>query len=123
MKNLIKLLSILGVVLLTVTACSESDDPKDNDLFVGTYEGSVSYDNGENSISAENGSVTVAKTGDTYNFIFSDDIPSISGLEIEKGENKFELDWDEASLIVIDESSLNIKMAKDGKSWSANCKR
>nr|BFF40356.1 hypothetical protein BACY1_21610 [Tenacibaculum mesophilum] len=112
MKNLIKLLSILGVVLLTVTACSESDDPKDNDLFVGTYEGSVSYDNGENSISAENGSVTVAKTGDTYNFIFSDDIPSISGLEIEKGENKFELDWDEASLIVIDESSLNIKMAQ-----------
>ena len=123
MKKLIKLFSVFAVTLLVMSSCSKNDDPKDNNLFVGTYEGKVSYSNDSNEISNENGSVTVTKVGDNYSFIFSDDIPTLGDLEIEKGENKFELDWDEASIIIIDESTLNIKMAKNGKTWSANCER
>ncbi|MGG8497960.1 hypothetical protein ACQY1Q_16230 [Tenacibaculum sp. TC6] len=123
MKKLIKFFSVFAVTLLVMSSCSKNDDPKDNNLFVGTYEGKVSYSNDSNEISNESGSVTVTKVGDSYSFIFSDDIPTLGDLEIEKGENKFELDWDEASIIIIDESTLNIKMAKNGKTWSANCKR
>lgn len=123
MKNLIKLLSALSVILLVMTSCSKDDDPKDNDLFIGTYNGKVSYTNGDNKISNDEGKVTITKVGDNYNFIFSDDIPSIKDIKIKKGENSFEIGWDEASMIIIDESNLNIKMAKDGQAWSANCKR
>ena len=43
--------------------------------------------------------------------------------EIEKGKNSFTLDWDEGSIITIDESNLTINMIKGGELWTANCKR
>lgn len=123
MKKLLSLLAVLSLGIIVLASCSKDDDPKDNDLFVGTYKGKVSYVNGDENISNDDGSVTVVKFGDSYTFNFSDGIPSIKDKEIEKGENSFTLDWDEGSIITIDESNLTINMIKDGAMWTANCKR
>ena len=99
MKKLLSLLAVISVALLVLASCSKDDDPKDNDLFVGTYKGMISYTNGDETTSSDDGSVTVIKVGDKYTFNFSDGIPSIKDKEIKKGENSFTLDWDEVSII------------------------
>src|SRR5690554_7609292 len=87
-----KFLKIFGVLFITLSAlsfvsCSDDDDPADNDFFIGRYNGTVSYmDDGENK-SNDDGHVQVVKMGDKYNFLFSDGIPDITGIEIEKNEN------------------------------------
>src|SRR5690554_7355470 len=87
-----KFLKIFGVLFITLSAlsfvsCSDDDDPADNDFFIGRYNGAVSYmDDGENK-SNDDGHVQVVKMGDKYNFLFSDGIPDITGIEIEKNEN------------------------------------
>ena len=123
MKKLVSFLAVFSLVLLVFASCSKDDDPNDNDLFLGTYKGKVSYTNGDETISNDDGSVTVVKLGDKYTFNFSDGIPSIKDKEIEKGKNSFTLDWDEGSIITIDESNLTINMIKGGELWTANCKR
>ena len=122
-KKLLSLLAVISLGVLVLASCSKDDDPKDNDLFVGTYKGRVSYSNGDESISNNDGSVTVVKVGDKYTFNFSDGIPSINNKEIKKGQNSFTLDWDEGSIITIDESKLTINMIKGGELWSANLTR
>ncbi len=122
-KKLLSLLAVISLGVLVLASCSKDDDPKDNDLFVGTYKGRVSYSNGDESISNNDGSVTVVKVGDKYTFNFSDGIPSIKNKEIKKGQNSFTLDWDEGSIITIDESTLTINMIKGGELWSANLTR
>ena len=116
---------IIAVSLVTVVSCSKDDDPADNDLFVGKYKGSVSYLKlGEENISASDGSVEVVKVGDNYNFIFSNNIPNISGVEIEKDKNSLIMvGSNETSYIRIDEDDLKILYIKDGATWTANCKR
>lgn len=123
MKKLLSLLAVLSLGIIVLASCSKDDDPKDNDLFVGTYKGKISYVKGTENISKNDGSVTVVKVGDSYTFNFSDGIPSIKDKKIKKGENSFTLDWDEGSIITIDESNLRINMIKDGAVWTANCKR
>ena len=123
MKKLLSLLAVFGLGVLVLVSCSKDDDPKDNDIFIGKYKGKVSYTSGDETISNNDGSVTVVKVGDKYTFNFSDDIPSIKDKNIKKGENSFTLDWDEGSIITIDESNLNINMIKDGAAWSASLKR
>lgn len=123
MKKLLSLLAVLSLGIIVLASCSKDDDPKDNDLFVGTYKGKVSYIDGDETISNDDGSVTVVKVGDSYTFNFSDGIPNIKDKKIKKGENSFTLDWDEGSIITIDESNLTINMIKDGAVWTANCKR
>lgn len=123
MKKLLSLLAVISLGVLVLASCSKDDDPKDNDLFVGTYKGRVSYSNGDESISNNDGSVTVVKVGDKYTFNFSDGIPSIKNKEIKEGQNSFTLDWDEGSIITIDESKLTINMIKGGELWSANLTR
>lgn len=124
MKNVMK---IFGIVCLTFLAfsCSKDDDPADNDLFVGTYNGSVSYTDGDENISSDDGSVTVAKVGNNYNFAFSNGIPNITGVEFEDdGDNGvINIGWDDTQLIRIDASTLQILYVKDGETWTANCER
>ena len=110
MKKLLSLFAVLSLGIVILASCSKDDDPKDNDIFLGKYKGKVTYVNGDELISNDEGSVTVVKLGDNYTFNFSDDIPSIKDREIEKGENSFTLDWDEGSVIIIDESNLSINM-------------
>lgn len=43
MKKTIKILGTLFLAVIFVVSCSKENDPTDDNLFVGTYNGSVSY--------------------------------------------------------------------------------
>jgi len=125
MKNTIKILSLLFITLFAFSSCSKDDDPTDNSLFVGKYNGTVRYSEGLDEIKTNsNGSVTVSKIGDTYNFNFSDAIPSLNGIKMEKGQGNVIIFNDGAlGSISISASELDINYTKDGKTWFANCER
>ena len=123
-----KFLTLFSVICLSVLAfsCKKNDDPADNDLFVGTYKGKISYSNGDERKSVDNGSVTVVKTGNDYYFRFSDGIEDLKGVSFKKeGDNILvNVDFqDGLKVIRINASSLNILYTTDGKTWTANAKR
>ena len=128
-KNPFRFLGLLVLLfsLISLTSCSRDDDPADNDFFAGTYNGSISYNDGTTSISKDNGSVFVTKiaSGTKYNFRFSDGIPDLNGVEFEKtGDNTLVMVGSNAtSYIRIDNKDLKILYSKDGKTWTANAVR
>ena len=126
MKKIIALASVICLSLVFFASCSKNDDPADNDLFVGTYKGKVSYSDSQQKKSADNGAVTVVKTGNDYYFRFSDGIPDLKGVSFKKeGDNTLvNIDLkDGVKIIRINASSLNILYTTDGKTWTANAKR
>lgn len=125
MKKYIFFLSLLFASSLVFVGCSKDDDPADNDVFVGTYNGRVTYNKDGESKSNDNGKVTVVKAGSDYNFVFSDGIPDLTGVRFRKdGDNTvISIDEGEAKAIRITASSLTIGYAKDGAVWTANCSR
>ena len=128
MKKIIALVSVicLSLVAFSSISCSKNDDPADNDLFIGTYKGKVSYSDSQQKKSADNGAVTVIKTGNDYYFRFSDGIPNLTGVSFKKeGDNTLvNIDLkDGVKIIRINASSLNILYTTDGKTWTANAKR
>lgn len=126
MKNVWRIIAVICLTL-AVVSCSKDDDPADNDLFVGTYEGSVSYLEDGSNISSDDSSVTVVKAGNNYNFNFNESgIPMLSGVEFkEDGDNTLiNVDFEEGLHVIrITASSLNILYSKDGQTWTANCTR
>lgn len=129
LKNSFRFVGLLVLLfsLISLTSCSRDDDPADNDFFAGTYNGSISYNDGTTSISKDNGSVFVTKiaSGTKYNFRFSDGIPDLNGVEFEKtGDNNLVMVGSSAtSYIRIDNKDLKILYSKDGKTWTANAVR
>ena len=128
MKKIIALVSVicLSLVAFSSISCSKNDDPADNDLFVGTYKGKISYSNGDEKKSADNGAVTVVKTGNDYYFRFSDGIEDLKGVSFKKeGDNRLvNIDFEDGvKYIKIDASSLTMLYTTDGKTWTANAKR
>lgn len=124
MKNTLKILGafILGLVLFT--SCSKDDDPADNDFFVGTYTGEISYRSGEQTTRDEDGKVTVSKVGNTYKFIFGSGIPDISGVTFEKqGDNTYVSVGSGVTGITIDAHNLDMLVVRDGQTWTADCTR
>ena len=128
MKKLFTLVTLIciSIVAFSSISCSKKDDPADNDLFVGTYKGKISYTNGQEQKAADNGAVTVVKTGNDYYFRFSDGIEDLKGVSFKKeGDNilvNVDLQ-DGLKVIRINASSLNILYTTDGKTWTANAKR
>ena len=122
MKKSMKILSVLFVTIFLIGSCSKENDPVDDDLFVGTYKGTLAYmEPGSNTnITTDQGRVTLVKVGDSYNFDFSDGIPALKGIKMEKNQNVL-LSTDGA--IKINEGTLLITYIKDGRNWNANCKR
>ena len=128
MKKFFTLVTLVCISLVAFSSisCSKNDDPADNDLFVGTYKGKISYTNGQEQKAADNGSVTVVKTGNDYYFRFSDGIEDLKGVSFKKeGDNTLvNIDLkDGVKIIRINASSLNILYTTDGKTWTANAKR
>ena len=128
MKKIFTLVTLicLSIVAFSSISCSKKDDPADNDLFVGTYKGSISYLKGNEKKSFDNGSVTVVKAGNDYYFRFSDGIPDLKGVSFKKeGDNNLvNVDFqDGLKIIRITASSLYILYTTDGKTWTANAKR
>lgn len=125
MKNSLRLLSMLFIASIAFVSCSKKDNPTDNNLFVGTYKGKISYvKEGENK-STDNGQVTVVKVGNNYNFVFSDGIPDLKGVEFKNDGDDvvISIDNDAAKLIRITASKLIIAYTKDGAIWTADCNR
>ncbi|MHC5309653.1 hypothetical protein ACYSNM_06220 [Myroides sp. LJL116] len=118
-------LSVALLGLFVVLSCSKDDDPVNNDLFIGKYKGKLTYDFGDKHINTSNGSVEVIKVGKNYNFLFSNDIPDLTGVEFEKdGENVvINVGSDQAHYIRIDQSTLVIAFTKDDRLWTADCVR
>jgi len=107
-----------------MSSCKKDTDPADTDFFVGTYNGTVSYTNGSNTINSSDGRVTVSKVGDTYSFYFGNNIPDITGVKFAKdGDNNYVSIGSGLTGIRINESSLNLLVSKDGQTWTADCKR
>lgn len=130
LKNVLKYLGIFLLVFSLVgftSSCRNDDDPADNDFFAGTYNGSISYNDGSTNISKDNGSVFVTKiaSGTKYNFKFSDDIPDLNGVTFEKqGDNTLVMVGSTATTYIrIDNNDLKILYSVDGKTWTANCTR
>ena len=129
MKKLFTLVTLICISLVAFSSisCSKNDDPADNDLFVGTYKGEISFLKGEKKESFDNGSVTVVKTGNDYYFRFSDGIEDLKGVSFKKeGDNRLvNIDFEDGvKYIKIDASSLIMLYTnKDGKIWTANAKR
>ena len=128
MKKLFTLVTLIciSIVAFSSISCSKKDDPADNDLFVGTYNGKISYTNGQDQKATDNGAVTVVKTGNDYYFRFSDGIEDLKGVSFKKeGDNRLvNIDFkDGVQYIKIDASSLTMLYTTDGKTWTANAKR
>ena len=122
MKKSVKFLSAIFFITALITSCSKDNDPSDDNLFAGTYKGSVSYSNADDNtdITTEDGSVFVVKVGDKYRFDFSNSIPSINGVEMEKNQN---LLVNSSGTIKIDEGELIITFTEGSEIWGANCTR
>lgn len=125
MKTFLKLFSLLLLASIVFVSCSKDDDPTDNNLFVGSYTGSIGYVNAGETKATNSGKVTVVKAGNNYNFIFSDGIPDLKGVQFRKdGDNAVvSVDDDATKMIRITASELIIAYTKDGSTWSANCTR
>ena len=128
MKKLFTLVTLICISLVAFSSisCSKNDDPADNDLFVGTYKGKISYSDGKEKKAADNGSVTVVKTGNDYYFRFSDGIEDLKGVSFKKeGDNTLlNVDFqDGVKYIKINASSLTMLYTTEGKTWTANAKR
>jgi|SRR5690606_33427674 hypothetical protein len=127
MKRCIKILGLLVVAFLTFSACSEDDDPADNILFADRYKGTISYSttDDDEDVTAAEGTVTVTKVGNLYNFAFSNGIPNINGVEFEqRGDNYYwNIGGSATSYIKINADELFITYIRDGKTWFADCDR
>lgn len=105
-------------------SCKKDKDPSTTDFFVGTYNGSISYNKDQTSITNSEGKITVSKVGETYNFFFGSNIPDITGVKFEKkGDNSYVSIGNGLTGISIDASTLKMLVSKDGATWTADCKR
>lgn len=125
MRNYIKFPGVLLIASFVLLSCSKDDAPADNDLFVGTYNGTISYLTPGETKSTDNGKVTVVKVGNHYDFVFSDGIPDLKGVQFKKdGDHTvITVDDDASKFIRITASKLSIIYTKDLAVWTADCNR
>jgi hypothetical protein len=119
------LLGLFVVTSLFMISCSDDDSPADNDIFVGKYNGFVAYSNGESSTDETEGWVEVVKVGNSYNFLFSNGIPEITGVEFDSnGETLLNVGATEFQFIRVTASTLDILYTENVNDvWRANCTR
>lgn len=66
----------------------------------------------------------MVKTGNNYDFKFSDGIPDLNGVQFQKNENEaVSIGNDESKYIKITAGTLKIAFTKDGAIWTADCTR
>jgi len=99
MKKTVQFLGMLLIALTVMVSCKKDTDPADRDFFV-------------------------AKVGDSYNFIFGNNIPDINGVKFEKkDDNTYVSIGSGLTGITVTASSLNLLVVKDGQTWTANANR
>lgn len=121
MKKLLVLLS--SIALVTILIFSSCSDPAKNSLYVGTYNGIVTFGSiKEFDVRTNpNGSVKVTKIGNRYTFDFSDDIPTIKNIKLSKKNETTQEYKKGLDRITVTKDKLNIFFTKDGENWTATC--
>ncbi|UAY55651.1 hypothetical protein [Arachidicoccus terrestris] len=128
MKNKFKFLGVLCMALLAISvftiSCSKDDDPADNDFFIGTYNGTISYQGDGQTINDEDGKLTVVKVGSSYSFKFGSGIPDINNVKFEKKDaNTYVSIGTGVTGITITASTLKMLVSNDDGTWTADCTR
>lgn len=124
MKAIKMIGTLVAVSLLFMVSCDKDTDPSETDLFVGTYEGTISFNDDEETIIDEDGKVTVTKVGSSYSFIFGSGIPDITGVRFEQDDNGTYVSvGDGLTGITISASSLKMLVTNDRGTWTADCSR
>jgi len=130
MKTTVKMFGLMTMVLLVISlgfvSCNNDDDsPAEHDIFVGKYTGDISYTHGEDHTATNDGSVEVVKVGNNYNFLFSNQIPNITGVEFESdGETLINVGNTASQYIRVTAHSLQILYTDgDDEVWTADCTR
>ncbi|GAA4793645.1 hypothetical protein GCM10023231_22450 [Olivibacter ginsenosidimutans] len=125
MKNKIKLLgTIILATMVFALGCSKDDDPADNDFFVGTYNGTITFNDGEKTITDDDGRVTVVKVDDSYSFDFGSGIPNITGVKFQKQDDNTYISIGEGLTgITVTANSLKMLVSNDKGTWTADCSR
>lgn len=125
MKNLMRIMGALLIAMVIFTVgCSKDDDPADNDFFVGTYNGTITFNNGDETISDSDGRVTVVKVGDSYSFDFGSNIPNITGVKFQKkDDNTYISVGDGITGITVTASTLKMLVSNNTGTWTADCTR
>ncbi len=121
-------IALLAILFVGFTSCSKDSEPSENDLFIGTYKGKVSYTKNAAllvpDIKNDNGQVVVTKVGDNYSFLFSDKIPDLTNVKFEKeGDSWVGVSSTMSGAITINANHLTIAVVKDGHGWTADAKR
>ena len=116
--------TLVAISLMFMVSCDKDTDPAETDLFVGTYEGTISFNNGEETIIDDDGRVTVTKVGGSYSFIFGSGIPDLTGVRFESSDDNTYVSVGEGLTgITISASSLNMLVINDEGTWTADCSR
>lgn len=125
MKHLMRILGAMMISMAIFTVgCSKDDDPADNDFFVGTYNGNITFNNGSETITDSDGRVTVVKVGDSYSFDFGSNIPNITGVKFQKkDDNTYVSIGDGITGITVTASTLKMLVSNNKGTWTADCTR
>jgi len=125
MKHLMRILGAMMISMAIFTVgCSKDDDPADNDFFVGTYNGNITFNNGSETITDSDGRVTVVKVGDSYSFDFGSNIPNITGVKFQKkDDNTYVSIGDGITGITVTASTLKMLVSNSKGTWTADCTR
>ena len=125
MKKQLKTLSVLIMAtLMFAVGCSKDDSPTESDLFVGTYTGDITFTGDGETMTDDDGKVTVSKVGSTYNFTFGSGIPDINGVKFEESnDGTYVSIGDCLTGISISASSLNMLVTNSEGTWTADCSR
>ncbi|GAB3352357.1 hypothetical protein GCM10027566_11550 [Arachidicoccus ginsenosidivorans] len=128
MKNKFKILGLMCMALLAISvftiSCSKDDDPADNDFFIGTYNGDISYQGDGQTITDDDGKLTVVKVGSSYSFKFGSGIPDINNVKFEKkDDNTYVSIGSGVTGITITASTLKMLVSNDDGTWTADCSR
>jgi len=124
MKTMKMIGTLVAISLMFMVSCDKDTDPSETDLFVGTYEGTISFNNGEETIIDDDGRVTVTKVGSSYSFMFGTGIPDLTGVRFESSDDNTYVSVGEGLTgITISASSLDMLVINDEGTWTADCSR
>lgn len=128
MKNKFKIFGALFMALLAISmisvSCSKDDDPSNNDFFIGTYNGQISFQGGGQTINDEDGKLTVVKVGNSYSFKFGSGIPDINNVKFEKKDDNTYVSVGTGVVgITIAAHTLKMLVSNSDGTWTADCTR
>jgi len=130
-----KMLNYIGQItivlsLLFLFSCAKDpiDPPSTNEYadlpssLVKSYTGDLSYVPASGMlIASNNGTATISKSGDTYTISFSDNVPSITGLnfKLDSGGSYASVSSDgSVTGISLDDEDFDIGATEGGNTWS-----